>query len=86
MEKGIIKSLYGNFVEGSEPSRRCQLLYDRINENTKSLTKSINKRNKKKLEMICKDYEATNIMEVEDAFKDGFAFAVKLMAEAYAHK
>ena len=43
MEKGIIKSLYGNFVEGSEPSRRCQLLYDRINENTKSLTKSINK-------------------------------------------
>lgn len=86
MQKGIIKSLYGNFVEGSEPPRRCQLLYDRINDNTKILKKSISKRNKKKLEMLCSDYEATNIMEVEEAFADGFSFAVKLLSEAYAHK
>ena len=86
MQKGLIKSLYNNFVEGSEPSHRCHLLYERIDDNTKSLKKSINKRNKKKLDMICNDYEATNTMEVEEAFADGFSFAVKLLSEAYAHK
>lgn len=46
----------------------------------------MSKKNKKKLQMICDDFDEISELETDNAFTDGFAFAVKLMSEAYAHK
>lgn len=86
MQSEIIKELYCNFVESSELPHKCHLLYDRISTNTKDLKKIMCKKYKKKLERLCEDYEEINTIEVDNAFVDGFSFAVQLMSEAYAHK
>lgn len=86
MQSELIKMLYGNFIESSDPPYKSHLLNDRINTNTKSIKRILNRKNKNKLDLICKDYEEINIMDVENAFADGFSLAVQLLSEAYAHK
>ena len=86
MQSGIINQLYYNFVECTELSSRGQLLNDRIESTTKELKKRLNKNGKRKLEQIVNDYNEVSLMEVDNAFKDGFSFAVKLLSEAYSHK
>ena len=86
MKESLIKDLYCNFVDSSEPPHLCHLLTERIDTTTAELKLILYKKNKKKLDRLCKDYEEINLMETDRAFVDGFAFAVKLMSEAYAHK
>lgn len=86
MQENIIKNLYINFIQSSEQPRRYYLLFERIDKNTKELKNVINKRNKKKLKQICDDYDEIASFEAENAFIDGFSFAVQLMSEAYARK
>ena len=64
----IIKDLYINFVESGESSRRCFLLRERIDTNTKELNKILYKGNQKKLERIVKDFEEINMSETEREF------------------
>lgn len=82
----IIKDLYYNFVESSELPRKYHLLCDRISANDKDLKKIIKKKHRKKLEMIIEDYEEIITITTDNAFIDGFSFAVQLMSEAYGHK
>lgn len=82
----IIKDLYYNFVESSELPRKYHLLCDRISANDKDLKKIIKKKHRKKLEMIIEDYEEIISITTDNAFVDGFSFAVQLMSEAYGHK
>lgn len=82
----IIKDLYYNFVESSELPRKYHLLCDRISANDKDLKKIIKKKHRKKLEMIIEDYEEIISITTDNAFVDGFSFAVQLMSEAYVHK
>lgn len=82
----IIKDLYYNFVESSELPRKYHLLCDRISANTKDLKKVMKKKHIKKLEMIVEDYEEIITITTDNAFIDGFSFAVQLMSEAYGHK
>lgn len=86
MQESIIKMLYTEFVTSSEPSRRNYLLNDRIDFTIKELNKMMNKKQKKKFERLCDDYEKINSEDTERAFVDGFSFAIQLMSEAYAHK
>ena len=86
MSKKLIHNLYHNFVEESEPPRRYFVLLERIETNTKQLKSIMSKKNKMKLQMICDDFDEISELETDNAFTDGFAFAVKLMSEAYAHK
>lgn len=83
MPKSIIKELFYNFVESSEPPRKYYLLLDRINDNTQQLRKTMNKKNKKRLQGICDDYEQMTAFETDTAFCDGFSLAVQLMSEAF---
>lgn len=82
----IIKDLYYNFVESSELPRKYHLLCDRISANDKDLKKIMKKKHRKKLEMIIEDYEEIITISTDNAFIDGFSFAVQLMSEAYGHK
>lgn len=82
----IIKDLYYNFVESSELPRKYHLLCDRISANEKHLKKIIKKKHIQKLEMIVEDYEEIITITTDNAFIDGFSFAVQLMSEAYGHK
>lgn len=82
----IIKDLYYNFVESSELPRKYHLLCDRISANEKFLKKIIKKKHIQKLEMIVEDYEEIITITTDNAFIDGFSFAVQLMSEAYGHK
>ena len=82
----IIKDLYYNFVESSELPRKYHLLCDRISANDKDLKNIIKKKHRKKLEMIIEDYEEIITITTDNAFIDGFSFAVQLMSEAYGHK
>ena len=83
MSKNIIRELFYNFVESSELPRKYYLLTERVDDTTKKLNKSLNKKNKKKLERLCNDYEEILAFEVENAFGDGFSLAVQLMSEAF---
>lgn len=86
MSESLIKDLYTNFVDSSESPHLCYLLYERIDTTTAELKSVLYKENRKKLERLCQDYEKINLMETDRAFVDGFSFAVKLMAEAFANK
>ena len=72
----IIKDLYYNFVESSELPRKYHLLCDRILANEKYLKKIIKKKHIQKLEMIVEDYEEIITITTDNAFIDGFSFAV----------
>lgn len=82
----IIKDLYINYVGCGDTTRIDYLLTDRIDSIIKELQKKINNKHKKKLETLCNDYEKVNLIETEQAFTRGFAFAVQLLSEAYSHK
>ena len=86
MKDNIIKELFYNFVESSSQPRMYYLLLERIDTNTQQLKKFMNKKNKKKLQQICDDYEKIAEFEIDTAFEDGFSFAVQLMSEAYSRK
>lgn len=86
MQESIINMLYREFVKGSEPSRRWYLLNERVDTTIKELNKMMSKKQKKKFERLCDDYEKINSEDTERAFVDGFSFAIQLMSEAYAHK
>ena len=86
MQSEIIKELYTNFVESSELPRKYHLLCDRISANTKDIKKVMKKKHRKKLDMIVDDYEEIITITGDNAFVDGFSFAVQLMSEAYGHK
>lgn len=86
MQVELIRSLYREFARGSDPSRRNYLLNDRIDFTIKELNKMMNKKQKKKFERLCDDYEKINSEDTERAFIDGFSLAVQLLSEAYAHK
>lgn len=81
---GIIKDLYINFVGASEHPHKYYLLFERVDTNTKQLKRIINKKNKRKLEKLCDDYEEIISIESDEAFIDGFSFAVQLLSEAYS--
>lgn len=82
----IIKDLYINYVGCGDTTRTDYLLNDRIDTTIKELQKKISNKHKKKLERICNDYQKVNLIETEQAFTRGFAFAVQLLSEAYTHK
>lgn len=82
----LIKELFTNFVGNEPTSAKEVLLNTRIDENTKILNKVIKPKHKKKLEILCKDYEEVNLMQTDEAFARGFSFAVQLMTEAFNHK
>ncbi len=86
MQESIIKDLYINYLENGEIPHKYHILFERVDTTTKELSKVMNKRNKKKLNRLCNDYEEIITIEADTAFKDGFSFAVKLMSEAYANK
>ena len=86
MEDEIIRKLYINFVGNGEMPRKSYLLNDRIDNTEKELKKRLHKNSKKLFEQMCKDYQELNLMETEEAFINGFSFAVKLLSEAYARK
>lgn len=84
MQEKLITEIYHNLIESSELPRKHHLLIERVDITTKQLKKVMNKKNKKKLEQLCKDYEEILALEVDNAFSDGFSFAIKLMAEVYS--
>ena len=86
MQESLIKDLYVNYVQSSSQSRKYYLLLERIDTDTQQLKKVINKKNKKKLQRICDDYDEIITLEADTAFADGFSFAIQLMTEAYTHK
>lgn len=86
MQESIIRDLYVNFVQGSAQSRKYYLLLERIDTDTQQLKRVMNNKNKKKLQRICNDYDEIITLEADNAFAEGFSFAVQLMSEAYAHK
>ena len=86
MQESLIKELYYNFVGSSELTRKYHLLVERADDTAKQLRKVMNKKNKKKLERLCDDYEEIISLEVDNAFCDGFAFATQLLSEAYTRK
>ena len=86
MNNEIIRDLYINFVGPGDMPRKGYLLNDRIDTNKKDLLHRLHKKDKKKFEQICKDYEETNLLECEEAFIRGFSFAVQLMSEAYGRE
>ena len=86
MQESIIKDLYYNFIQCSELPRKYHLLVERADETTKKLSKVLNKKNKKKLDRLCNDYEEIISLEIDNAFSDGFGFAVRLISEAYSRK
>ena len=86
MSDEIIRNLYINFVGPGDMPRKCYLLNDRIDTNKKDLLHRLHKKDKKKFEQICKDYEETNLLECEEAFIRGFSFATQLLGEAYSNK
>ena len=83
MQEKLIKEIYHNLIESSELPIKHHLLNARVDETTKQLERIMNKKNKKKLEQLCKDYEEILALEVENAFEDGFSSAVQLMSEVY---
>lgn len=86
MKDSLIKDLYYNFVEESEPPHLCNLLNERVDTTIKDLKKVLYNKNRKKLDVLYEDIRKINSLDTDRAFLDGFAFAVKLMSEAYAHK
>lgn len=82
----IIKDLYINYVSGSQLPRKYYLLFERVETTTKQLKRIMNKKNKKKLEKLCDDYEEIISIESDEAFVDGFSFAVQLLTEAFNRK
>ena len=86
MNNEIIRDLYINYVGTGENSRKCYLLFDRIEHSQKDLMQILHKKNRKKLEQICEDFEERKCIETEEAFIRGFSFAVQLLGEAYSKK
>ncbi len=84
--KRIIKDLYVSYIEDEKILPNCYFLYERVSRNVKEIEKIIGKKHKKRLDLLCGDYEKINVNEKEEAFTSGFAYAVKMMAEAYGHK
>ena len=82
----IIKDLYTNYVGSGDITRTDYLLNDRIDTTTKELQKKMSNKYKKKLEKLCNDYQKVSLIETEQAFTRGFAFAVQLLSEAFAEK
>lgn len=82
----MIKDLYVNYVGVGDITRKDYLLNDRIDAITKELQRKLNNKNKKKLEKLCNNYQEINLMETEESFARGFAFAVQLLSEAFAQK
>lgn len=82
----IIKDLYTNFVGSGDKTRKYYLLNDRIEEITKELQRKLKNKYKGKIEMLCNDYQEINLIDTEQAFTRGFAFAVQLLSEAFAEK
>lgn len=84
MSENLLQSLYHNFVEESEPPREYYVILESIDANTEQLKRILNKKNKKRLQMICDNYEKVSAIESDIAFADGFNLGVQLMSEAYA--
>lgn len=82
----MIKDLFINYVTSGQMSRKCYLLNDRIDKNITELKRIMYKKNKKKLDKLCDDFMEINSIECEDAFAEGFSFAVQLMSESFSRK
>lgn len=84
----MIKDLYINYIDGyGTMPRKCYLLNERLDTNIKELKKRLrNKKDKKRLEKICNDYEEINTIECDESFACGFSFAVQLLSEAFSRK
>lgn len=86
MSENLLQSLYHNFVEESEPPRKYYVILESIDANTEQLKRILNKKNKKRLQIICDNYEKISAIESDIAFTDGFTLGVQLMSEAYASR
>lgn len=86
MKKSLISDLYHNYITETEQPRIYFLLLERIDTNTKKLKKHMNNRNKKILQRICDDYDKITALETDNAFADGFSFAMQIMLEAFNRK
>ena len=84
--KELIRDLYNNYVESSEMTRKCYLLNDRIDKTLNELKRKMNKKTKKKLDLLCEDHLELNLIESEEAFIQGFSFATQLLSEAFNQK
>ena len=82
----MIKDLFINYVGFGDVTRKDYLLKDRIDATTKELQRNLNNKNRKKLDRISNDYQEINLIETEESFARGFAFAVQLLSEAFAQK
>lgn len=82
----LIKDLYNNYVTSNEMPRKCYLLNDRIDKTLTELKKKMNKKTKKKLDLLCEDHLELNLIESEEAFIQGFSLATKLLSEVFNQK
>lgn len=63
--KELIRDLYNNYVETNEMPRKCYLLNDRIDKTLNELKKKMNKRTRKKLDLLCEEHLELNLIESE---------------------
>ena len=82
----LIKDIFRNYVEYGATLPRCHVLNNRIDLTTEKLMKRLNNENKKDLEKLCQYYEEKHLTETAETFVRGFAFATKLLSEAYGYK
>lgn len=82
----LIRDLYNNYVESNEMPRKCYLLNDRIDKTITELKRKMNKKTKKKLDLLCEDQLDLSLIESEEAFIQGFSLATQLLSEAFNQK
>ena len=82
----LIRDLYNNFVESKEMPRKCYILNDRIDKTLNEIKRKMNKRTKKKLDLLCEDHLELNLIESEEAFIQGFSLATQLLSQAFNQK
>lgn len=82
----VIRDLYNNFIDSCEMPRKCYLLNDRADATLKELKRKMNKKSKKKLDLLCKDYLEIKLIETEEAFIQGFSLATQILSEAFNQK